>query len=193
MPLDHGQISEIVASVISSLEGDLSPASIKLYGDLENLARYIQQARVEIAALHPEDIKNTHIPKATDELDAVVGATAKATEDILDATEAMENIAASLPQPVSGEVVAQVTRIYEACNFQDITGQRITKVVGTLKFIENRISRMLEAFGPGGLPVPREEIAACADGMAEQEALMNGPQLPGSGVGQDEIDRLLAG
>ena len=38
-------------------------------------------------------------------------------------------------------------KIFEACNFQDLTGQRITKVVGTLKFIETHIVRMMEIWG----------------------------------------------
>ena len=46
-------------------------------------------------------------------------------------------------------VVAQsaVTQIFEACNFQDVTGQRISKVVKTLQLIDNRVSQLLHTFG----------------------------------------------
>ncbi len=41
------------------------------------------------------------------------------------------------------------TRIYEACSFQDITGQRITKVVATLKTIERKVAHIIGTFGTG--------------------------------------------
>jgi chemotaxis protein CheZ len=34
-------------------------------------------------------------------------------------------------------------KIFEACNFQDLTGQRITKVVRALSFIEERVEAMM--------------------------------------------------
>ena len=40
-----------------------------------------------------------------------------------------------------------VTQIYEACSFQDITGQRITKVVTTLKAIEGKVAHIISTFG----------------------------------------------
>jgi len=36
---------------------------------------------------------------------------------------------------------------FEACSFQDITGQHIQKVVGTLTSIEDRISGLLGTHG----------------------------------------------
>ena len=83
---------------------------------------------------------------------------------------------------------AAVTRIYEACSFQDITGQRITKVVRTLKSIEDRIAAIVATFAdraPGTEDAPRAP-------PQDRPSLLNGPQLPGNGVDQAEIDRLLA-
>ena len=40
-------------------------------------------------------------------------------------------------------------RIFEACSFQDITGQRITKVVSTLTYIEERLHGLQDAWGTG--------------------------------------------
>ena len=51
----------------------------------------------------------------------------------------------------SGEPAAKLqdatTRIYEACSFQDITGQRITKVVAALKAIEAKVAQIVATFG----------------------------------------------
>jgi chemotaxis protein CheZ len=89
-----------------------------------------------------------------------------------------------------------VTRIYEACSFQDITGQRIGKVVTALKAIETRVSAVVSAAsgmpGPESAPLVASGAAPGDDKRTEGQKLANGPQLPGSGVSQSEIDRLLA-
>ncbi len=48
-------------------------------GELEALGREVARAKSEIAALRVDDINASHIPTATDELDAVVSHTATAT------------------------------------------------------------------------------------------------------------------
>src|SRR3546814_13202189 len=106
------------------MEGYISAVDLRVYDELESLARYIQSARVEIAALRPDEIRQDHIPAATDELDAVVGATEEATGRILDAAEQIQTIAGGLDQAVQRQLVDLVTGIFEACNFQDIPGQR---------------------------------------------------------------------
>src|SRR5258708_7860400 len=90
------EITAIVESVMARLAGDLTAADLKLYAELEALARFIQTARSEIAAVRPQDIGATDIPLATDELDAVVGATEEATGTILDAAEALSSPAGTL-------------------------------------------------------------------------------------------------
>ena len=77
-PIDREEIAGIVTAVLTSMEGDVSSSDLKLYGELESLARYIQHAKREIAAIRPDDINSEHIASATDELDAVVGATGAA-------------------------------------------------------------------------------------------------------------------
>jgi chemotaxis protein CheZ len=186
------EITAIVESIMSKLAGDLTAADLKLYTELEQLARFIQNARSEIAAVRPHDINSEDIPRATDELDAVVGATEEATGNILDACEQLEKASTGLPPEAAEAITNAVTRIYEACNFQDITGQRITKVVKTLKHIEDRVSAMLTAFGGeiakhhgGAVPAP----AAAKPSDAE---LLNGPQMPDDAKKQAEIDAILA-
>src|SRR5690348_1114859 len=139
--VDTTEVAAVVEAIVESLSGDMSIADLKLYRELEQLAQYIQRAKREIAEVKPHDIRERHIPMATDELDAVVEATAEATGIILDEAEAVQKLGATLPPPVNNKIAGAVTRIYEACNFQDITGQRITKVVKTLKYIEAKIGR----------------------------------------------------
>src|SRR5690348_6467473 len=119
--VDPAAIASVVEAVVSSLSGDMSVADLKLYHELEQLARYIQAAKREIAEIQPHDISE-RIPAATDELDAVVDHTAEATGTILDAAESMEKLCAKMPSETGNLIAGAVTRIYEACNFQDVTG-----------------------------------------------------------------------
>ena len=187
--VDANAVKPVVEAVLASLSGDMSVADLKLYRELEQLAHYIQVAKREIADLRPHDIISERIPAAADELDAVVDHTAEATGTILDAAERLEKLAPAMARETAGAVAVEVTRIYEACNFQDITGQRITKVVKTLKYLEQKIDALLGAFGDGIAGAPKPEHSPAEDEFAK---LMTGPELPAAANNQDDIDAILA-
>jgi chemotaxis protein CheZ len=184
------EITHAVEEVVSTLTGAMSMSDIKLYRELEDLARFIQSAKREIAALRPHEIQDEHIPMATDELDAVVAATAQATGEILDRAEALERLAPTLPPAAAAEITDAVTRIFEASNFQDITGQRINKVVKTLKYIENKIDSLVTTFGTRELEAPPPPVA---EEPNDDSKLLHGPQMPAVANSQAEIDAILAG
>jgi len=186
---ESAQLAEIVYGILSTLNGDLTARDAALLSEVEELAATMSRARAEISALRADDINQSHIPSATDELDAIVAHTATATDSILECCERLDTVAAAA-SPEHAQVLRDVTTaIYEACSFQDITGQRITKVVGTLKAIEEKVAHILDVFaghGGGGDPPPPPPV--------EGDGLLNGPQLPGSAaaMGQSDIDALLA-
>ncbi len=183
-------IEQAVRAVLGSLSGDLTVTEAALLAELEALGREVSRAKSEIAALQVEDITASHIPIATDELDAVVAHTAEATNEILDSCEVLEGLQPRLGAEDAAALSGAVTRIYEACSFQDITGQRISKVVNALKAIESRVAAVTTRFGgPGGTAPP---AAPPAPARTEGEALAQGPQLPAAATSQEEIDRLLA-
>jgi chemotaxis protein CheZ len=190
------RIEATVRAVLTSMAGDLTAKESALLAELEGLGRTIARAKAEIAALKVEDIRDAHIPSATDELDAIVDHTAHATNEILDCCETLEQLQSELSGEAADKLQGAVTRIYEACSFQDITGQRIGKVVTALKAIETRVSAVVSAAsgmpGPDAAPVAAPGAASGDDRRTEGQKLANGPQLPGSGVSQSEIDRLLA-
>jgi chemotaxis protein CheZ len=187
------EIHDVVTEMLSTMEGDLSEMNLKLYAEVENLARYIVTAKAEIAALRPDEIMDTHLPSATDELDAIVGATEEATNGILQAMESLENLTGEMAPELAEKVTDAVTQVYESCNFQDITGQRITKVVKALKHIESKVDALVVAFGDeiakykAQHPTPEAAEEPSAD-----QKLLNGPQLPNNASKQDDIDALLA-
>ena len=117
-----------------------------------------------------------------DELEEIITETARAAGSIMDAAEAIESVAATLGPPANGALMEAVTKIYEASAFQDITGQRITKVVGVLLSLEVKLASLTEAFG--SLPEPP------VDGPLGDQALLNGPQLKKNASSQSDIDAL---
>jgi chemotaxis protein CheZ len=157
-----------------------------LYDGLAKLATIIENARRDIASLRPDEIRQKHLPSATDELDAIVAATATATGDILDAAEKISAMADAVG---SSKLMDEVTRIFEACSFQDITGQRITKVVRTLKEIETKVADLVRAFGSLDAAAGTA-TGVNGDGRTGDAALLNGPQLPANAQSQADIDAI---
>ncbi len=184
------EITEIVHEVVNSLSGELTIGEFKLFHEVEGLARFIHAAKQQILDVRPDDISLAHIPEATIELDAVVAATANATGIILDRAEELDKLGASLDKETAAKINEAVTAIFEACNFQDITGQRITKVVRTLRYIEAKVDSLVQAFGSEFGDMAPAARAAEPEG---DEALLHGPQLPQNANSQDDIDAILAG
>lgn len=184
---DPDMVAEVVRAVLSTMRGDLTASETTLLHEIEEVGRTIANARAEIAALQVDDITASHIPSATDELDAIVAHTATATNSILEVCETLDQVAGKLDEEQAGILQDATTKIYEACSFQDITGQRITKVVATLKTIEAKVTQLVSAFGPGPSEVCNEAVAE-----PTEAALLNGPQHPAIAMDQSDIDRLLA-
>lgn len=178
-----------------------SPADAKILAELADLAKYIRAAKREIATIRPDNVKDEYLPKAADELDAVVEATAEATNTIMDACEVIEGVMADVSTEASAKLMDATTRIYEACTFQDITGQRIGKVVTTMKRIEESIDALIGAFGPKGRGTkkktaqPKPKSAGSKQGGRENVTdadLLEGPQLGENAKSQAEIDDLFS-
>lgn len=193
-PLTEADVARIVTEIVSNTEVELTQLDLQVFREIDGLAKYIQAAKAEIAAIRPDEIRDAFVPSATDELDAVVAATEEATGIILDNAEKVMEAAGELDEPAQSNLIEMVTAIFEACNFQDITGQRITKVVTTLKHIDERIQSLASVLGEevDRCTVP-ETVDEVDSGELDDEDLLNGPQLPDSAIDQDEIDKLLAG
>jgi len=163
--------------------------------ELRALAVCIEQTKQEIAALKPVDAEEDRLMAVTFELDAIVNATEGATESILEAAEKVDTLAREIEshgdayvKRLADDISETIVSIFEACNFQDITGQRITKVVRTLQFVEGKINNMIDIWGPENIAeiVPKPP----ADIRGDDEKLLNGPALENQGISQDEIDKL---
>jgi chemotaxis protein CheZ len=185
---DRELVLEVVTAMLTTMSGDLNAHETTLLGEVEALGRTIAAAKQEIAALRVDDIRDRDIPSATDELDAIVEHTAVATNAILESCELLEGLGSDVTGESAGKLQDAVTKIYEACSFQDITGQRITKVVTTLKTIEAKVAQIITAFG---VHHPPPEITA-PETVKTDADLLHGPQLPSNAMDQSDIDKLLA-
>ena len=168
-----------------------------IFSELEALAGYIQDAKIEISSLNPNEVKDDFLPMAEIELSAIVEATAEATHAIMDACEGLEEVMSGLEGEAASTLMNSTTKIYEACTFQDITGQRINKVVTTLQHIERRIDRLISVFDikidkPASVKKEEQIIDEGGVKVVSDEDLLEGPQLKGQGSSQAEIDDLLA-
>jgi chemotaxis protein CheZ len=154
-----------------------------LHKDCQNLTNFIISARTEIAEIRPSDLQEDKLPRAGKELDAIVEATETATNQIMTATEKI--MAAN---DIESDVVNEACmEIFEACSFQDITGQRISKVVSTLDYVEDHMTRLIKAWGYESEDAPPTEVP---EDSADDSGLLNGPALAGEGVDQDFVDQI---
>ena len=196
--VDPADILEVVQSIMASIEGDHFSLSQRLHDDIEALADYINRAKAEITNIRVDEINTQYLPEASDQLSAIVGATEKATNEIFDAVETIEELATTLSPEQAGGLSDAVTRIYEACSFQDITGQRISKVVNVLQNVETRVDSLLKAFGSeagtaaSGTRESTEAPVTTESSAKSEKDMLSGPQAPGAGNSQEEIDALLA-
>jgi chemotaxis protein CheZ len=182
-------VEGVVRAVLTTMRGDLGLNETAMLAEVEELAQTLANARAEIAALRADDINASHIPSATDELDAIVAHTAVATDVILECCEKLDVLGPTLTGEAAQIVQDVTTQVYEACSFQDITGQRITKIVATLQAIERKVGHIIDVFGRDHFAAAPAESAAAPSGP---ESLLNGPQLPASAMDQSTIDALLA-
>lgn len=168
--------------VIRELRALKAPQKDTLVGVLQYLSDHIRATRAEIGAIRGGASGDQLFGSTADELEEIVTETARAANRIMDAAETIEGVAGKVDPASAAALTDAVTNIYEASSFQDITGQRITKVVRALQSMETKLQSLAAAFGRADFTP-----AAAVEGDA---ALLNGPQLAQSASSQDDIDAL---
>jgi len=192
------EVSAVVAGIMDAARKELASSDNEVVAKMIGLADYIENAKKEIAALRPDEVKDRHLPTASDELDEIVAETADATNRIMDATETIQGAIGDLEGETQEKIFNASMQIFEACSFQDITGQRVTKVVKTLKDIEEKVDSLINAFGDEiaeykarqAEEAPSEDAETNIEDMTD-DMLLQGPQLSEEAMSQDEIDKLL--
>jgi chemotaxis protein CheZ len=180
-----GEVLALASQMSEAMQAFFGSIDLTLHDELKYISSYIKQTRTEISNLRPNDLSNDQIPGAGAELHAVVKHTAEATNVIMAAAEQVMAADTSNEQAYQDFVSSKMMEIFEACTFQDITGQRIKKVVDTLDHIERRLERFAEVMGVEDAVV----VETDAD-RRKRENILNGPALNGPEVAQDTIDAM---
>ena len=163
--------------------------------ELLGLFQYLKRVRQEIAAINRPADEELHFDSMSDQLDAIVKATEEATNTIMECMEKNDEVVSKLKETITGEeqlkLLDEISNngadVFQACSFQDITGQRVTKVVKSVTYVEDRVNALISVWGKD--EIDSIEVKPEVE-KTEDEKLLKGPALEGEGISQDEIDKL---
>ena len=200
-----GEMRSFVDRRIAELSAELAATSEIADMAEENLSRKLGQVHEQIAqlvAIPAASTRNSGL-----ELEAVVQATEAAANTIMEATEAIQAwITSGQKDQASIEALsARVNSIFEACSFQDVTGQRIRRAIQHLQQVETMLEHIVPGVGleaPRGVLVPTQMRTTSAAAQAtpdlsqaDIDALLDfgAASPPVKELSQADIDALLNG
>ncbi|NKB58800.1 MAG: hypothetical protein GKS00_20920 [Alphaproteobacteria bacterium] len=171
----------------------------KLRSEIFNLFKYIQSLRTEIVQMNCRMDERTHFQSVSEHLDEIVTSTEQETDNILEQIEEIDTFVEEIRASgavgrvhlLCDQITEKTMAAIESCTFQDITGQRVNRIVKSMQFVEERVNAMVDLWGRDDIEALRQEFGE-EDTRDGDEALLNGPQLPGESISQDDIDKLFA-
>jgi chemotaxis protein CheZ len=176
------RIAELSAEVHATVQMvDFSEANLS-----GQLARIHEQIAT-VVALPSAATRNSGL-----ELEAVVQATEAAANRIMEAAEAIGDwLREGGRDPAAMEAIAEkVNTIFEACTFQDITGQRIRRAIEHLQHVESMLTEIMpEEARPTGDALPSVSPDLHQDAV---DQLFTAAPVAGKEMGQDDVDQLFA-
>jgi chemotaxis protein CheZ len=163
--------------------------------ELDGLSRYILRVRQEVATIDRPGEQINDFESMGDQMVAVVKATESATNSIMEAMESNGEVVAQLRENIEDpdqlalldKITENSNNVFEACSFQDITGQRVGRVAKSITFVEERVEALKHLLGEEELA--EVKVASDQEDLNGEE-LLEGPQLNGEGLSQDDIDSL---
>jgi chemotaxis protein CheZ len=164
--------------------------------NLSNQLAKIQEQVAVMVAMPMAATRNSGL-----ELESVVQATEAAANQIMEAAEAIGDWLRDGSRDVGSlELVAsKLNSIFEACTFQDVTGQRIRRAIQHLQHVENMLIEIspnhAEPTSPGRVVVNPDLVQDDVDRvflMASQGAVPASPidLATTPGLAQDDVDRM---
>ena len=216
-------LEKLANHIKGMLDGNFYQDDLELYGELGDLARYINNTRKSLRTFDAAEIAEQDLPAASDQLEGIVEATEDATNKILTASETMLDEQGRIMKAVEliksadfaeeseakrAEAIKGLEGLYQAnnaglmeiisaCNFQDLTGQRIQKIISLVSDIESKIMQMILSFnikrqekrGHVNNEIINKEKKMLA--KIEEGLELKGPQRIGKGINQEDVDNLL--
>ncbi|MCF8473572.1 MAG: protein phosphatase CheZ [Emcibacter sp.] len=187
--VNSSDISDIIGRIMEALQVDINQQGTHFQDEVRDLLHYINQARIDLIDIKPKYLSEKKIPEASDHLDQIIMATEVAASKIMDAAEEISELSGTVDDVLSEKLMRISTDIFEASSFQDITGQRVTKVITTLKHLEEKLAALADAIGDtdSHIKIKEEEDKLHPE---SKEKLLQGPQCAITGNDQDDIDAL---
>lgn len=151
-----------------------------LYAEIKKIYQSFRQIRGEAEGI----LETCEMPDSKSQLGDVLASTENATVTIITHVSAIQEIVSesALADDAKEAVGEHVMQVFEACGFQDISGQRINKVMERLHTLEEQLMR-LSAAGSGKPLEPTQQ-------KKTRDPLLNGPQLSTDAPDQEAINRL---
>ncbi|GJD62858.1 hypothetical protein [Methylobacterium frigidaeris] len=180
---DTDVLLQAIGRLESAVIGERGPSGMdRLRFDLIEMAKAISRTKSEIAAIHTPDQDQSQLGAASEALDGIVRTTERATSDILQAAEEVQEVAWTLRETgadsrVCDRLDQNATQIYTACSFQDLTAQRTSRIVNTLRYLEQRLTAMIEIWAS------EDDPPAPASNRTE---------VPETTLDQDDVDQIVA-
>jgi len=168
----------------------------RLSENLEALFNYVQRVRTEIASLNQSGDGEDKFVTMGEQLDGVIEATKDASDDIMAAIEKNNEAVAKLKESLNDPNLIGLVdvikngnnEVFEACAFQYIIGQRVTKIIKSVSYVEGRVIALREIWGNDA----PDNVERVVEDMTEDEKLLNGPQSKAEAISQEEIDKLFS-
>jgi chemotaxis protein CheZ len=182
--IDMNHIDVIIAQFLEILKYYLTNSQKEeIYYQIENILLQISELKKDISNLNAEILHDNFIPEMEIELESIIMQTEESVSGILDTVDKISEIAKKIQDDqIRGALLHKVTKILELCNFQDLTGQRIQKIIYHLSKIESIIFKMLHALRP-------ENELKIPDHDEKNKSLLNGPQKKEDTPSQEDIDQ----
>lgn len=186
------EVLHLAQSSVKTLKDFLDRLDDTVGDDFHQIMDRISQTREDVKQLNVKGSDVCPISDAENELKLVVQATEDATHRIMESAETIMTADATDQASYHRLVEDNIMEIFEACSFQDITGQRINRVVDTLEFVDYRIHKIAALLGldTDGNRREFDEKAFYEKLQRKDDLILHGPQQLAEGVSQSEIDDL---
>ncbi len=150
-------LKEILESDLPGQYGGHTLASLR---GLEKTEDNDEEAPVGANTDRPRDISETHLPTIVQNLSSIRSTAESATHAIMNATENIQALLGMLDEKMEQVIRKELTLIVQACAFQDLTGQQMTRIVDSVESIEFAVDGILSSMGDKDATRRYKEIAA---------------------------------
>lgn len=198
--LSAAELAEIIENVVGTLHGsfvqsaeDVGQSASSDAASAKALSADATAAEA-LTALSDFDKNGPAFANLTEEIDKIRTVTQDAAGAILAVTEDIEKFADDDDSTMQAAVFDITNAIYEACNFQDITGQRLTRIEEMLRHIELSVTSAMAVLGDADATERSAELSEVVEreDSRKEEHILHGPQDAGTANSQEEIDKILA-